>query len=232
MNRNVIIDCRCFDESIETLNKLGFGVIKMPKCDYLAEPVSAHPDMSMVKIDGIWFVTPFVHNLLNTNGEIIVCDREAGSGVLEYPNDVYMNCAVVGRKIICNRKYIHYKILSYAESHGYEIIHVNQGYAKCSVCIVNENSIITEDESVLYAAKENGLEVLLINKGEVKLDGYDYGFIGGCCGLIENNLLAFNGNIELHSDYNKIYNFCIDCGVDVISLSKNPLYDIGTIIRE
>ena len=44
------------------------------------------------------------------NSKTIVCDREEGK-VLSYPQDVSFNCAVVGKKIICNKKYITFKTL-------------------------------------------------------------------------------------------------------------------------
>ena len=70
----------------------------------------------------------------------------------KYPEDVRLNCAVIGNKIICNCKTIAQEVLEYAYVNDYSIIDVNQGYARCSVCIVNENAIITDDKSIYTAA--------------------------------------------------------------------------------
>ena len=52
------------------------------------------------------------------------------------------------------------------------------------------SGVITEDTGIAAALSEKtDIDVLLIEKGHVKLDGYPYGFFGGCCGLIENDLL-------------------------------------------
>ena len=39
----------------------------------------------------------------------------------------------------------------------------------------------------------------------------------------------FCGDAKKHQDYDKIYDFCSACGYEIISLSDEPLYDVGTI---
>lgn len=38
--------------------------------------------------------------------------------------------------------------------------------------------------------------MLLVHEENVFLDGYDYGFLGGCCGLIDKNVVAFTGKLD------------------------------------
>ncbi len=185
------------------------------------------------------FCDKTVHNLFtckmpdsNEENKIIFCDRGVDiQNNYGYPYNIGFNCVNVGNKLICNKKYSCKTVLDYAEKNGIEILDVKQGYAKCSTCVVADNAIITEDESIAWRAEENGIDVLKIEKGYVKLDGYDYGFIGGCSGLIENNLLAFNGNINLHPEYEKIHEFCKRHGVQIIGLCGREPMDIGSIIR-
>ena len=92
-------------------------------------------------------------------------------------------------------------------------------------------SIITSDMSVYDKAGKKGVDVLLIEKGHIDLNGYDYGFIGGASGLISKNKLAFTGNVKLYPDYEAIKNFCNDRGVEIISLSEKKLYDYGSLFR-
>ena len=88
------------------------------------------------------------------------------------------------------------------------IIDVKQGYSKCSVCICKHNTIITDDISIFNNLLQyDDIKSLLVEKGTVKIDKYDYGFIGGCCGLIDKDLLLFNGDLSMHSDFDKIKNF-------------------------
>lgn len=36
--------------------------------------------------------------------------------------------------------------------------------------------------------KQNGVEVLRITNGHIRLDGFDYGFIGGCSARLKNTI--------------------------------------------
>ena len=108
---------------------------------------------------------------------------------------------------------------------------IKQGYSKCSVCICGYNTIITDDKSIYNAVSSyDNINSLLIEKGSVSINKYDYGFIGGCCGLIDKNLLLFNGDLSLHSDFNKIKNFLYDNDIKYIDIKRKPLTDIGSII--
>ena len=121
--------------------------------------------------------------------------------------------------------------MDYCKNNGIRILNTKQGYAKCSICIVSDNAIITADKNIYDAAIKNDIDVLMIDSEGIFLDGYDNGFIGGATGLMEKDLLCINGNIELHKDGKRIKDFCLKYGVRTISLSDEPIKDIGTIIR-
>lgn len=113
---------------------------------------------------------------------------------------------------------------------GITLVPVNQGYAKCSVCAVDERSIITQDPSIAQAAKRHGLNVLKIQAGRILLPGYDTGFIGGCSGLLGRKLLAFTGSLGAHPDGEWIKEFLHSRGVEPLELTDGPLYDVGSIL--
>ena len=147
-----------------------------------------------------------------------------------YPYDVRLNARVISDRIICNIKYIDNNVLGFAEKNHYKLIHVNQGYSACSTVIINDNALITDDESIYRSSKNNGIDCLLISKGSVKLNGRDYGFIGGTCGMIDKNLLAFTGSLDTHSDCELIKDYLNKYSIKYIELSNGPLIDIGGII--
>ena len=233
MSKTLIIDSRMYRQSKEKLLSMGYKLIEITSQSFLDEPVSGHPDMFITKLDGKTFIDTAIHDLFTFVPERRIEQISAFSEneIAKYPNDVKFNCAVVGNKIICNENYVAEQIMNYAAVNAYKIIHTNQGYAKCSTVIVDNNAVITEDNSIESACINSGIDVLKIDKGFIKLNGYDYGFIGGSCGLIENNILAFNGCIEAHPQYNKIKTFCKNRGVEPVSLCNLPLYDVGSIIR-
>lgn len=147
----------------------------------------------------------------------------------DYPNNVMLNCVVLNDKLICNTKTIADEVLQMATNDNLKIINVNQGYTKCSTCIVNENAIITSDKSI-YKSCRNEMDILLIRQGYIELSGTDYGFIGGSSFKYNRNTLAFTGNIKLHPDYASIKSFAQNHNVELLSLTENTMIDIGSII--
>jgi len=141
-----------------------------------------------------------------------------------------LNVCITGDKIICNKNKADKRILSYAESKGLKILHTNQGYTKCSSAVVYENALITSDRGIYELCRKNNIDILLISEGNIGLSGYPYGFIGGCCGKLAPDVLAFSGRINNHPDHENIKAFAKNYGVDIISLGSENLYDIGGII--
>ena len=150
--------------------------------------------------------------------------------VLSYKDEAAFNCVSIGEDVICNPKLIHPEVLKKASELSKRIIPVKQGYTKCNVCVVDEKSVITEDNGICKVLRKFGYDVLLINVGAVELRGHEYGFVGGACGKISNDKLAFFGCIEKHPEYQRIYEFLKARGVTPISLSDEKLSDYGSLI--
>lgn len=225
----VMISCSATD-AINKLKSFGINTIIINPDYRLPEPVSDHADLQILHLK---------NNIILTHNEHLCAGESTGKIFLKeisefpgshYPNDVRLNCAIIGNKIICNKKTISKEILEYAEKESMTVINVNQGYSKCSICIVNENAIITDDKSIFKAAGNFFDDVQFVSKGSIRLNGYNYGFIGGCCGKIDKNKIAFNGEIESHEDHNKIIDFINRNRVECIELKKGQLIDIGGIL--
>ena len=154
---------------------------------------------------------------------------EANPGIT-YPLDIAYNVARVGKRIIGKLDYIDSVIKDIYLIKGYELINVNQGYSKCNICIVDDNSVITEDEGI-YRALSEKMNVLKIRPGYVLLPGFENGFLGGASGFVCENKLAFCGDIKLHPDYINIKNFIEERKVDIIKLSSTNLCDFGSILH-
>lgn len=211
-------------------NNLSIEVVNVNENSFLDAPVSRHADILMNYIGKSTF--------LSDKHQIELCkfikDNNGKSVIIEnihspYPNDCLLNFADIGDYIICNKSILTGKIVDLLPQKT--IIDVKQGYSKCSVCICSCNTIITDDISVYNAVLQyDNINSLLVEKGSVHINKYDYGFIGGCCGLIDKNLLLFNGDLSLHSDFDKIKNFLYDNDVNYIDIKGKKLTDIGSII--
>lgn len=217
-------------QAIEYLNKSGVKTLLIPASPYLPKPVNSHADLQILHTGNNNLFSQKEHLFRGYEQEKFNIHYIKESAGNSYPYDVRLNCALIGDKLICNRKTISREILEYAEINNINVINVNQGYTKCSICIVNEKTIITDDESIYTAAGNFFNDTLYVSKNSIVLKGYDYGFIGGCCGKIDKDVMAFNGRIESHSDHNKIIDFFAKHNIKIIELSTERLTDIGGIL--
>lgn len=229
-----------YPEFICGLNeKLQISTIKVKRNPDLVAPISTHADCMFVQLDKKTIFTEsnnyqkivnFLTSEIGETSQIINIINVKEQIRSPYPEDVPINIKVIGNKIICNINTIASEIKDCAFRSGMQMIHTNQGYAACSTIVINNNALITDDESIHISSKSNGIDTLLISKGSVKLKGYDYGFIGGTCGMIDKNLLAFTGKLNSHNDSDKIISFLNKYNISFIELTNGPLIDIGGII--
>lgn len=93
-----------------------------------------------------------------------------------------------------------------------------------------KDAIITMDLGIRALAQFLGIDVLLVHEENVFLDGYDYGFLGGCCGLIDKNVVAFTGKLDSLECAAEIRAFLEKHCVQYIELTQNQMIDIGGIL--
>lgn len=149
-----------------------------------------------------------------------------------YPYEASLNCFSIDKFLVCNKLVVSGEILNFAQKNNMDVIHVNQGYAKCSVATVGEKAVITEDDGIEQALLNRGIQVLKIPKGTVSLKGFDYGFIGGSSFYDSSKkTVYFFGDIELNPYAKEIMDFCNKQGTDVVSLlKKTTLNDYGSAV--
>lgn len=231
--RLALVDGRIPENMIQKLNELSISTIKSIKCNETYNAISYHPDICVVKLNNNnILVAPNVYDYYNTNLTPLGFNVIKGNSHINnrYPNNVHYNVVIFGNNVIHNFKYTDSVLLDYIEKNNMNKINVNQGYCKCSVCIVDENSIITSDEGIYKEVIKHNVDCLLIEKGHIDLFELDYGFIGGCSGLISEDTLAFFGNIEKHPNFKEIEKFVSDRSKKIISLSEDKLTDLGSLI--
>ena len=219
---------------IDALKQKGFEVFSLKRDPRLPLPVSSHADMLIFCAGDKIFMTEEyalssqkLISLLEGYGYNIILSSSVPDNV--YPKDILFNMAPLGKRVIGNIPFCDTTVTDHLMDNGYEFYTVKQGYTKCSTAIVGDNAIITADMTIAKIAASLGIDVLRVNSyREVKLDGYDYGFIGGACGYYDNTLY-FSGNIEAHPEYQAISDFCKMHSTVLCSLSSEPLYDVGSI---
>lgn len=219
-----------YQSVLDDLHGLMIDTITVPPCSDLQVGVSCHADMICYH-DGENKLIMYDYNdrlnrqLRDLGFELSFIDAKLQA---EYPHDVVLNVAKVGDFVICNRKYTNCKALERIKAEN--IISVAQGYAKCSTLVVDKNSIITSDISIATGAKAHGLDVLQVECGYIALEGYEYGFIGGCGTKIDEKSLYFTGDLSTHPNEKEIRSFLAKRGIEVICGSAKQLIDVGSIL--
>ncbi len=208
-------------------------VITPPEIKCLPQAMRRHADLGIAIISSKKAVCPpesyaYYKNALSHYGfEIIEGKNSLGR---HYPKDSAYNVGIVGKKCFLNKKVCDEVLYEIILSEGYEIIEVKQGYTKCSICPIDENSFITGDVSIARAGEKAGMEVLLVSNDNIALPGFLNGFFGGSVGMASENELLINGDIDLLPDSKKIRNFLSLKNIRITKLKEGEVLDIGSII--
>ena len=230
-----ICDKRIPPASLDSLYKIADEVFLLEPDSSLPLPISSHADLLLfvtqkhiiARADYYETQKAKIDEICRFCGRSIrISDSKAGD---IYPLDCAFCAFVSGGHLFCREASTDKDILECASLEGLRIVNVNQGYAKCSTAVLHDGALITSDVSIARVAEDNGIDHLLIRPGFIDLPGYDYGFIGGCCGVWED-VLYFVGDVEAHPDYDSIFSFCQKHSTSAVSLSKDKLYDVGTLI--
>lgn len=219
-------------EEIFELSGLGIECIQLKTNNLLDNEINCHADLLSFNFG---------------NGQVIASKGSIGEDVLKrigitkllyidsitspYPNDIPLNAAFIGNSIICKVNATASKFIEFAKANKLNIINTKQGYARCNLCIVSDNAVITEDCGLACLLKKYQLDVLTITSGDVYLSEKHYGFLGGASCKLSNNEIFFSGNIEKHRNYTDIINFLNKHNVKPIYNKNRFLRDFGGIIQ-
>lgn len=228
-----IIDGRADDIIVSKLKREGIKVLKTEPCPDLYGAVSYHPDMFLHHVGGKIIVAApnapenVLRRLADEGFTIVRGDKYISR---KYPDDIAYNVARICNCAVCSVRFTDRVLLKYLYEAGVKIIDVKQGYAKCSICIVDSKSVITSDKGIYDALNRHSFDVLLVSPGHISLPDLDYGFIGGASGLISNDIIFFSGDIKAHPDFEKIESFLKKHGKKICSVDDCSLTDLGTFV--
>ncbi len=201
-------DNPCVDERLRghaDLSVLHTGSNKLYCCEYLEN-------------------SNIVNNLTNLGFEV----QYTKNPQKDYPLDAGLNICILNDKLFYNSKSAYSIVIESIKEK--EKIQIKQGYTKCSVCVVNENAIITSDRIIHRKATENKIQSLLIEKPFVKLDGFEHGFIGGASFKLNKNKIAFTGRILDNEIRNKIESYLQKLSITPVYLTEHEIFDIGSAV--
>ena len=231
--RSIIVDGRVSREIYDNLRTLNLRVIKTIKCSKVQEAISYHPDIVIHPINHNTYITS--PDMFNYYSEIFKKDDVKlikGDTCLgyNYPEDIPYNVGRVGNYAVHNLKYTDEKLKYYLEKEGIEFIDVKQGYSKCSLGVIGNNQAITSDDTIYKKLSQRGVKVLLIEEGDIELTGFNYGFIGGSMGNIDEDRVLFAGSLVGNKNEDRIRKYIGQENKEIVELSTNKLVDLGSLI--
>jgi hypothetical protein len=232
--KHLIIGQKYLELLEKPLAGLGVSALALPDNGCVDDRLCGHADLSVVHLGHKKvFAASYLKNsgfaaAVNALGaDLIFSDIIQGSA---YPYDAGLNVCLMGDTLIYNPITAEEEIVTILTNLHDRLIPVRQGYTRCSVCIADENSIITSDEGIASRASSHGMDVLLTKPGLAGLNGFDSGFIGGASFKLSRNKIAFTGLIDDASEKNRIEKFLLDRNIEPVYLTKNILMDIGGAI--
>lgn len=217
----------------EDLAALGVSVLYTNPVPALPKVLCTHADLALCPLGDKRFCLDTSQSVLYTELQEMGLEPMYGTRQVKsgYPDDVAYNVLKIGtRFLLCNRKITDETVLSVAKRDNCTVLHCKQGYTKCSVSLVRENAAITDDIGIAKVLSENGFDVLRIEKGDILLEGLNYGFIGGCSVMLSAHEMLFLGDLRLHRNGDAIQAFLKNYGVTPICVQNIPLTDIGSLI--
>lgn len=207
--------------------------IYIPDNPYVAPDLAGHADLSVFHCgNDTFYMSP---NLSGDNKLDNIQSNATTNYIASlsstYPNDCGLNIAYNGTYLIYNPETANEDIVSFlTNKHSCIPIKVKQGYSKCSICFVNDTSIITGDPGIAKACRLNGLEILLINDSFIRLPGYDHGFIGGSAFKVSETEIAFTGTIPDKTIREQIELFLQERKIVAHYITEKTMIDVGGII--
>lgn len=242
MKKYLVIDNRMRDIHKEYFINLGYTLIQMPESTNTYMEISSHVDIFCTKIKDKIIFENNLYNILKNKEQY--CDILKNSNVIqgssnvqsEYPNDVKYNICTIGNKAIHYFKYTDSLVYKYIEKYKFEKININQGYSKCSIAVIDDNSCIVTDKSIYNQLNKYGVEVLLLNNPHkiYLLNKKEYskmnGFIGGTIVRVDNKIIVF-GDIKYTNNEEEIKKFVYSRGFELVDFKGYDLIDYGSVVE-
>lgn len=216
----------------DVLNKLtdmGYICHSVIPSTRVSPPICCHSDALYLKLNQNTFIISSCQldnkDLLEKSGyNVIVCDALKPG----YKTECFLNYIINDKYVIKNPS------TAFSEYDEYltnlKEIDVKQGYTRCSTICVNSNAYITDDEGIYKTLKENEIDCIKISKGEILLEGYDYGFIGGASVKLNDSEILFFGDFDNQNDKSAVVEFLKKYNMNPIFIENKKLIDLGSAI--
>ncbi|MCF8302391.1 MAG: hypothetical protein K9I94_03870 [Bacteroidales bacterium] len=215
----------------EVLGKLGDyeRVIPFQTSGLVYDAISGHPDIFFCQTPGGLVHAPntphhYLQFLNQYKIKLFKGNRKVGK---QYPATAVYNAVATDQYLIHNLKHTDELIL--AAGKGLKKINVDQGYVRCNLMPLPNNSFITSDKGIEKTLLSYGLHVLYVDPTPIRLAGFAHGFFGGCCGT-DREKFFISGGLSHFSNASVLRAFIEKSDLEVIELYQGPPIDGGSLL--
>ena len=191
----------------------------------LDKRIGDHPDLSLFVLDSeniILAEEVYSYYKDKLPGKNLI---KGSSTSKKYPRDSIYNLLTF-KDFYIHNDFTEENIERSLKERNFKHLFVKQGYSRCSIIPLRE-SLITSDYGI-YKALKDKVNIILLDNDKIELDGFDQGFIGGTCGLVQDKLI-FTGDISRHMSFDLIKKACDRENIKII-YPEVPIVDIGSLI--
>ncbi len=216
-------DARC------SLSAMG-EVLWIEPHENIYHSISTHPDIFFLQYDNNKVVfapnarsgyIAWLHKagIKMTKGKIAVGNS--------HPETTHYNACATRNVLIHSLKHTDARILDIYKDKTK--IDVKQSYTRCNLLALNDNAYVTSDEGIKRELEQRGFDVLYVDPHQVRLEGHEYGFFPGCCGVWRKQLVVC-GSTQSMKEKKELDSFVNRNGFVLNELYSGELVDLGSIL--
>lgn len=228
MKNLIIADKKLPEQAKKNLKQFG-SLIEFSTQSITYKAISGHPDIFICQLPNKIILAPnlpFEYLEIFENAKINFVKGQQNVG-MKYPQSAVYNSVVSENYFIFKKGIPDKEIIQNLSSQ--KSILVKQGYCRCNLLSLKNDSFITSDKNIYKNLSQEKLNVLYVDPKQIILPGFKHGFFGGTAGIIGNDVLI-SGSLKYFSDKEKIKNFLTNLNYYIIELYDGPLFDGGSIL--
>ena len=225
---NFIVNGNLPKEAVDKLSDFG-NVVLFSTAGITYPQVSNHPDIFFCAGTHKWVVAPntpveYIQKLKSAGVDYVSGSTPVG---LVYPESARYNAVVTDKYFVHNFS-VTDAVLKKTFGH-LNPVSIRQGYARCSLLPLKNNSFITSDKGIQKELLKQNTDVLYVDSSQILLPGFKHGFFGGCAGVYHDRVFL-SGSLKYLNDGERVKNYLRKLNYQVIELYDGPLFDGGSIL--
>ncbi|HNX44250.1 MAG TPA: hypothetical protein PLJ84_10805 [Bacteroidales bacterium] len=225
----IIADKRIPGQAKQKLSAFG-ELMEFSTSGITYDAISGHPDIFFCQTPHGLVAAPntpagFLRQLDTKNISYTTGEQPVGN---RYPGTAHYNAVVTEKFLIHNASVTDGKLRKLLLTFDILPLTFKQAYTRCNLIPLSEQHFITSDRGIEKVLRNHNLEALYVSPKGIILPGFPNGFFGGCCGVWQDKLFV-TGSLNRYAEGEKVRQFTLQAGLQVVELYNGPLFDGGGI---